>query len=375
MKQRLVHARFIGDLLHPRAVRAAQEKDFVRGVEDPLAAPVVRPFVVPAFTAWFNHVVKVRFDHGGSSRPVFGRRIGVTCPAQARFAIRSAAMIRQITVLGTGTMGRGIAYLAAVAGYETVMFDVETTALDAAKTSIEAILRKGVDKGKLDPSTAISAFGKLQLIAELEPAVSGADLIIEAVPEILDLKIDLFAQADLFCGPDTILASNTSSISISKLAANVERRDRFVGMHFFNPPHAMKLIEIVRGERTSDETIEQTREVAEKMDKTPIIVRDWPGFATSRLGVAIGLEAIRMFEEGVASAEDIDRAMELGYNHPMGPLRLTDLVGLDVRLGIAEYLSSTLGPRFEPPQLLRDMVAEGKLGKKSGEGFYRWPAE
>jgi 3-hydroxybutyryl-CoA dehydrogenase len=281
-------------------------------------------------------------------------------------------MIQQLTILGTGTMGRGIAYLAAVAGYDAVLFDADPAALDGAKAAIESILRKGVEKGKLTESAAADAIARVQLIPELEPAVSGADLIIEAVPESFELKVDLFAQADLFCGPDTILASNTSSISITKLASNVERRDRFVGMHFFNPPHVMKLIEIVRGERTSDDTIEQVREIAEKMGKTPIVVRDSPGFATSRLGVAIGLEAIRMLEEGVASAEDIDRAMELGYNHPMGPLRLTDLVGLDVRLGIAEYLAQTLGPRFEPPQLLRDLVAQGKLGKKTGEGFYRW---
>jgi 3-hydroxybutyryl-CoA dehydrogenase len=281
-------------------------------------------------------------------------------------------MIQQLTILGTGTMGRGIAYLAAVAGYDTVLFDAEPAALDGAKAAIESILRKGVEKGKVTEGAAADAIGRVQLIPELEPAVSGADLIIEAVPESYELKVDLFAQADLFCGPDTILASNTSSISITKLASNVERRDRFVGMHFFNPPHVMKLIEIVRGERTSDATIEQVREIAEKMGKTAIVVRDSPGFATSRLGVAIGLEAIRMLEEGVAAAEDIDRAMELGYNHPMGPLRLTDLVGLDVRLGIAEYLAQTLGPRFEPPQLLRDLVAQGKLGKKTGEGFYRW---
>ena len=281
-------------------------------------------------------------------------------------------MIRQITVLGTGTMGRGIAYLAALSGFDAVMYDVEQSALDAARTAIEDIVRKGVEKGKLDEAAGTEALERIHLIPELEPAVNGADLIIEAVPEDFDLKKELFSQADLFCGPETILASNTSSISISKLASHVERRDRFIGMHFFNPPHLMKLIEIVRGERTDDATVAQVREVAEKMGKTPIVVRDSPGFATSRLGVAIGLEAIRMFEEGVASAEDIDRAMELGYNHPMGPLRLTDLVGLDVRLGIAEYLASTLGPRFEPPQLLRDMVAQGKLGKKSGEGFYRW---
>jgi 3-hydroxybutyryl-CoA dehydrogenase len=281
--------------------------------------------------------------------------------------------IRQITVLGTGTMGRGIAYLSAVAGFDTVLFDVDEGALEAARSAIESILRKGVEKGKLADDAAKDALARVQLVPELEPAVSGADLLIEAVPESYELKTDLFAQADLFCGADTILASNTSSISISKLASNVERRDRFVGMHFFNPPHLMKLIEIVRGERTSDATVDQIRAIAEKMGKTPIIVRDSPGFATSRLGVAIGLEAIRMLEEGVASADDIDRAMELGYNHPMGPLRLTDLVGLDVRLGIAEYLASTLGPRFEPPQLLRDLVAQGKLGKKTGEGFYPWP--
>lgn len=281
-------------------------------------------------------------------------------------------MIRQISILGTGTMGRGIAYLSAVAGYDTVMFDADAGALDAARASVESTLQKTVQKAKLTEAAAKEALERIQLTRDLEPATSGADLIIEAVPENFDLKKDLFAQADLFCGPDTILASNTSSISISTLASNVERRDRFVGMHFFNPPHLMKLIEIVRGERTSNETVEQVRAVAEKMGKTPIVVRDSPGFATSRLGVAIGLEAIRMLEEGVASAEDIDRAMELGYNHPMGPLRLTDLVGLDVRLGIAEYLASTLGARFEPPQLLRDMVEQGKLGKKSGQGFYKW---
>jgi len=284
-------------------------------------------------------------------------------------------MIRQIAVIGTGTMGRGIAYLSALAGYDTVVFDADPMALDAARRSIESTLKKGVEKGKVSDSDATLAIARVHLANDLEPAARGAELIIEAVPEDLQLKNDLFAQADLYCDEETILASNTSSISISKLAGSVERRDRFVGLHFFNPPHVMKLIEIVRGERTSDDTIAQVREVAEKMGKTPIIVRDSPGFATSRLGVAIGLEAIRMFEEGVASAEDIDRAMELGYNHPMGPLRLTDLVGLDVRLGIAEYLASTLGPRFEPPQVLRDMVAEGKLGKKSGEGFYRWSVD
>jgi 3-hydroxybutyryl-CoA dehydrogenase len=281
-------------------------------------------------------------------------------------------MIRQIAVIGTGTMGRGIAYLAALAGYETVIHDADAAALDEARAAIDSTLKKGVEKGKVSAADASAALERVQLAADLEEAARLADLIIEAVPEDLDLKQNIFSQADLFCGEETILASNTSSIPIGQLAGSVERRDRFVGMHFFNPPHAMKLIEIVRGERTSDDTVATVRAVAETMGKQPIVVNDSPGFATSRLGVAIGLEAIRMLEEGVASAEDIDRAMELGYNHPMGPLRLTDLVGLDVRLGIAEVLAATLGPRFEPPQLLRDMVAQGKLGKKTGEGFYKW---
>ena len=281
-------------------------------------------------------------------------------------------MIRQIAVIGSGTMGRGIAYLSAVAGYDTIIHDVDASALEAAKASIGSTLRKGVEKGKVTEDVARTALERVQVATDLEPAVRTADLIIEAIPEDIGMKREIFSQADIFCGEQTILASNTSSISITTLAGTVERRDRFVGLHFFNPPHLMKLIEIVRGERTSDETIKAVREVAEKMGKSPILVRDSPGFASSRLGIAIGLEAIRMLEDGVASAEDIDRAMELGYNHPMGPLRLTDLVGLDVRLSIAEYLSSTLGPRFEPPALLRKMVSEGKLGRKTGEGFYKW---
>ncbi len=284
-------------------------------------------------------------------------------------------MIRQIAVIGTGTMGRGIAYLSAVAGYETVIHDVDASALDAARASVESTLRKGVEKGKVTQAIASEAIRRIQLATELEPAVRTADLIIEAVPEDADLKKNLFSQADLFCPEETILASNTSSISITELANSVERRDRFVGLHFFNPPYVMKLVEIVRGERTSDETIGEAHEVAERMGKQPIVVRDSPGFATSRLGIAIGLEAMRMLEDGVASAEDIDRAMELGYNHPMGPLRLSDLVGLDVRLSIAEYLASTLGPRFEPPELLRRMVREGRFGQKSGKGFYDWNNE
>jgi 3-hydroxybutyryl-CoA dehydrogenase len=284
-------------------------------------------------------------------------------------------MIRHIAVVGSGTMGRGIAYLAALAGYDTTLHDVDGAALDAARASIESTLKKGVEKSKVTAEAASAAMERLHVVGDMEGAVRTADLIIEAVPEIADLKRNLFSQVDLFCGEETILASNTSSLSITTLAQTVERRDLFVGMHFFNPPHLMKLVEIVRGERTSDATVASVREVAQKMGKEPITVTDSPGFASSRLGIAIGLEAIRMLEEGVASAEDIDRAMVLGYNHPMGPLRLTDLVGLDVRLQIAEYLASTLGQRFQPPELLKKMVAEGKLGQKTGRGFYDWNDE
>lgn len=280
--------------------------------------------------------------------------------------------IEQVTVLGAGTMGRGIAYLAAVGGFQAVVFDVADEVLDHARSTIESTLVRSVEKRKISPEDRERAITNLRYMTDLESASREADLIIEAVPENLELKRELFSQADLFCSEQTILATNTSSISITTLAGSVERRDRFIGMHFFNPPHVMKLVEIVVGERTAEGTVAEITEVARRMGKDPIVVRDSPGFATSRLGVAIGLEAIRMLEEGVASASDIDRAMELGYNHPMGPLKLTDLVGLDVRLGIAEYLHQTLGARFEPPPLLRRMVEEGRLGKKNGRGFYEW---
>lgn len=284
-------------------------------------------------------------------------------------------LIRQISILGSGTMGRGIAYLAATAGYDTVMHDIDEAALGQARERVDALLRKGIAKGKLDEAAARDAAARLRTTPEIESAVVDANLIIEAISENVQLKKDLYSQADLYCGPDTIFATNTSSLSISQLAGAVERRDRFLGMHFFNPPEAMRLVEIVVGERTSDLTVEEVRKVVARMGRDAIVVRDSPGFATSRLGVALGLEAIRMLQDGVASAADIDKAMELGYNHPMGPLRLTDLVGLDVRLSIAEHLAATLGPRFEAPALLRAMVREGRLGTKSGSGFYEWDAE
>lgn len=269
-------------------------------------------------------------------------------------------------------MGRGIATVCALAGFDTTVNDVAEEILASAKNEVGEMLARRVDKGKLSREEGEDAFARIRFLPDLESAAREADLIIEAVPEDLELKRELFSQVDLFCGADTILATNTSSISITELAKNVEKRGNFIGLHFFNPVLVMKLLEIVVGERTVAETVEVCRRFAERIGKEPVVVRDSPGFATSRLGLAIGLEAIRMLEDGVASAEDIDRAMELGYRHPMGPLRLTDLVGLDVRLGIAEYLFSTLGPRFEPPRLLRRMVEEGKLGQKTGQGFYSW---
>jgi 3-hydroxybutyryl-CoA dehydrogenase len=283
--------------------------------------------------------------------------------------------IQQITILGAGTMGRGIAQVAALAEFDVILYDIVPKMLETAKGTVESTLRKGVEKGKIDPKLAETARKRLTYLSELEPATRSANLIIEAAPEDMNLKKELFSQVDVFCPEDSILASNTSSLSITELAKSVERRERFIGMHFFNPVHLMKLVELVVGERTSELTIHTTSEVARKMGKEPIIVRDSPGFASSRLGIALGMEAIRMLEEGVASAEDIDRAMELGYNHPMGPLRLTDVVGLDVRLSIAEYLESRFGERFRAPELLRRMVREGLLGKKSGRGFYDWKPE
>ena len=280
--------------------------------------------------------------------------------------------IDRITILGAGTMGRGIAYLSGLAGYETSLYDVTDHIVRDAKTLLEGTFSKAVEKKKLEAAEAHKAVSRIVATSDLEAAAREADLLVEAIPEDPGLKRELFAQVDVLAPEHSILATNTSSISISELATSVQEPSRFIGMHFFNPPHVMKLVEIVVGTATSETTTAEVRDVAARMGKETILVKDSPGFATSRLGVAIGLEAMRMFEDGVASAADIDKAMELGYNHPMGPLRLTDLVGLDVRLGIAEYLAATLGPRFEPPKILRDMVEKQQLGKKTGKGFYDW---
>jgi 3-hydroxybutyryl-CoA dehydrogenase len=280
--------------------------------------------------------------------------------------------MRTLAVLGAGTMGHGIAQVAAAAGYQVVLRDVNNEAVTRGREAIERNLAKGIQLGKMSADDRDQTLSRIQTTTRMED-VAAADLVIEAAPEKLDLKQSLLREVEPLVSSTSIFATNTSSLSISEIAAAATRPENVVGMHFFNPVHLMRLVEIVVGEHTSDATVAAVRSVAQKMKKEPIIVRDVPGFASSRLGVTLGLEAMRMVEQGVASARDIDTAMELGYNHPMGPLRLTDLVGLDVRLNIAEYLHGKLGSEtFRPPEILRRMVREGKLGKKSGEGFYKW---
>jgi len=282
----------------------------------------------------------------------------------------------RVAVLGAGTMGHGIAQVSAAAGYETLLYDVEADALERGLTQVRRNLEKGVSLGKVEPEDRDRALERLRGEESLEEAVEGATVVVEAVPESLELKRELFARVEGRAAGDALLATNTSSLSVSRIAEALERPRRFVGLHFFNPVHIMKLVEVVRGEETGEETVERGTSFARSLGKEPIVVRDAPGFASSRLGVALGLEAMRMVEAEVASPADIDRAMELGYRHPMGPLRLTDLVGLDVRLQIAEYLHQELeSEAFRPPEILRRMVAEGRLGKKSGRGFYTWEDE
>jgi 3-hydroxybutyryl-CoA dehydrogenase len=283
-----------------------------------------------------------------------------------------ASDIKTAAVLGAGTMGHGIAQVLAMAGIKTRLFDVAPAAVDAGLAKIQANLDKGVARGKVEEKARVLALEALSGASELSVAVEGAEVVIEAAPERMDLKQSIFSDLSELCAPDALLATNTSSLSITEIGQVCSKPERVVGMHFFNPVHIMKLVEVVRTDASSDEAVTCAMELARRMGKEPIDVADTPGFASSRLGIAIGMEAIRMVESGVASAEDIDKAMTLGYGFPMGPLRLTDLVGLDVRLSIAEYLASTLGDRFTPPALLRDMVAAGKLGQKSGKGFYTW---
>ena len=280
--------------------------------------------------------------------------------------------MKRIAVVGAGTMGQGIAQVAAMAGIETTLHDVSSDALDRARTQIEAMVTKGIDKGKLPADTLDRVQQRLRYESDPGAAVAGANGVIEAIFEDLDLKARVLGGIAEQVGDDCILASNTSSLSITGIAARIPNPGRVVGMHFFNPVPIMALVEIVRGIESDDAVVDATVELARTLGKEPIVVRDTPGFATSRLGLVIGLEAMRMLESGVASAPEIDQAMELGYRHPMGPLKLTDLVGLDVRLAIAEHLHKEIGEQFRPPAILRNMVRAGRLGKKSGRGFYEW---
>ncbi|HEX6750720.1 MAG TPA: 3-hydroxyacyl-CoA dehydrogenase family protein [Longimicrobium sp.] len=278
-----------------------------------------------------------------------------------------------VAVLGAGTMGHGIAQVSAMAGYRVTLHDPQPGAVERGLGHVAANLAKGVERGKVTEADAEACRGRLAPAASLEDAVRDAWLVIEAAPEQMEIKERIFADVARHAPADAILATNTSSLSVTRIAAAAGAPERVIGLHFFNPVHIMKLLEVVRGRETSQATLDASLEYARRIGKEPIVVTDTPGFASSRLGVVLGLEAMRMVEQGVATPQDIDKAMELGYNHPMGPLKLTDLVGLDVRLGIAEYLHRELGgDQYAPPELLRRMVAEGKLGKKSGEGFYKW---
>lgn len=274
----------------------------------------------------------------------------------------------QSVVIGAGTMGCGIAEVLLKAGHPTQLIDRSSELVQQGQRRIQQSLERAVSKARLSPEQMQQA---LQLLDVSSLEVSRAELVIEAAFEDLNVKKELLAPlAQRF--PEAILASNTSSLSLTEMAAACHRPERVIGMHFFNPPPIMELLEVVRAEQTAQSTVERALELAQKWGKTAIVVRDVPGFASSRLGIILGMEAIRMLESGVASARDIDRAMELGYRHPMGPLKLTDLVGLDVRLAIADHLCKEVGPQFAAPPLLRRLVRAGRLGKKTGHGFYRW---
>ena len=288
-------------------------------------------------------------------------------------SVEEAFAIRRVVVIGAGTMGHGIAHVCAAAGCEVWLNDVSAAAIDAGLAKIQQNLAVGVQKGKLTQEAADATRARLHGEPDLRVAASLADLVVEAAPEHIELKRRIFQTVTETLPANALLASNTSSIPLRLLTTGLARPDRFLGLHFFNPVHIQPLLEVVRAESTSDAALASALEFARQIGKEPIVVRDVAGFASSRLGLALGLEAMRMLQEGVASAADIDKAMELGYRHPMGPLKLTDLVGLDVRLAIAETLAREIDPvRFAPPQLLRDLVAAGKLGKKSGEGFYKY---
>lgn len=283
------------------------------------------------------------------------------------------AAVNTIAVIGAGTMGRGIAHAAAVGGYRTILEDLLPGALRRAEGEIMANLDKAVALGKVSSPDAQAAFRRLEYASSVEEAAREADLVIEAVPEEMESKIEIFTLLDKICRPPTILASNTSSLSITEIASVTYRAKQCVGMHFFNPVHKMKLLEVVRALETDDDTLATTVEVGRRMGKEIVVIKESPGFITSRINAMIGNEAFYMLQEGVASAADIDKALKLGLNHPMGPFELVDLVGLDTRLNILEYLHKSLGEKYRPAPLLVQYVKAGRLGRKSGRGVYEYP--
>jgi 3-hydroxybutyryl-CoA dehydrogenase len=281
--------------------------------------------------------------------------------------------IKTICVIGAGTMGHGIAQVSALAGYNVFLCDVNHDVLSRASAQIMKNLNGGVTRKKLTEKERDTALTRITTTAELDMALASSELCIEAVVENMAIKREVFETMELHTPSNAIFASNTSSLPIGKIAANLDNPARVIGLHFFNPVHIMSLVEVVLQDITPGDVRDAALLFVDRIGKTPVLVNDSPGFATSRLGVVLALEAIRMVEQGVASAADIDRALELGYKHPMGPLRTTDIVGLDVRLAIAETLHSELGgDHYAPPKLLRDKVAAGELGRKSGRGFYEW---
>ncbi|WP_299514427.1 3-hydroxyacyl-CoA dehydrogenase [uncultured Rummeliibacillus sp.] len=280
--------------------------------------------------------------------------------------------MEKLTVVGSGIMGRGIAYTAAISGFNVVLNDVNEENLKKAQLYIEKELLKSAERGYLTSKQVEIAMTNLNYTTDLQTAAHDADIVIEAVFELIDIKIDVFKKLDVICPEHTILATNTSTMSPTEIAAQTSRPDKVVAMHFFNPVHKMKLIEIIRGLDTSDETVAKVKEIGAKLGKETVEVNEFPGFVTSRMNCLIGNEAMNMLMEGIASAEDIDKAMKLGLNHPMGPLELADLVGLDSRLRNMEYLYKTLGEKYRPSPLLIKYVKAGRLGRKSGTGFYNY---